>query len=236
MKSRAAFEFTVRKMERRSRKLYFWTFTFRDVHSLKTAMSLWNEFLTMLKRKLGFRGVRVLELHEEHGVHFHVITDHRFKIREILDLGRSYDFGRTNVKRVTDVQGSVAYLCKYLSKRRARCLKRVRLWAAFGDVERTRVADIVSDSPMVRALRKVMGLPSPDEVLAGIPKAPRERNSLPGVRNFLQAKLRAVDAYLEEFDPDYRWRQAKWRRMRFGKECGTSPEWFGELQESDEAV
>lgn len=144
MKSQAAFEFTVKKMERNSSKLYFWTFTYRDVHSLKTAMGLWNEFLTMLKRKLGFRGVRVLELHEEHGVHFHVVTDQRFKIRQILEIGPRYNFGRSNVKLVTDVQGNVAYLCKYLSKRRPPCLKRVRLWAGFGDVERTRVADIIS--------------------------------------------------------------------------------------------
>jgi hypothetical protein len=70
MKSRSAFEFTVRKMLRHKAKLYFWTFTFREVHSLKTAMGLWNQFLTLLKRKLNFRGVRVLELHDEHGVTF----------------------------------------------------------------------------------------------------------------------------------------------------------------------
>lgn len=75
MKSRSAFEFTVRKMLRQSRKLYFWTFTLREVHSLTEAMQLWNAFLTVLKRKVQFRGVRVLELHEEHGCHFHVITN-----------------------------------------------------------------------------------------------------------------------------------------------------------------
>ena len=62
MKSRSAFEFTVRKMLRQNRKLYFWMFTLREVHSLTEAMRLWNEFLTLLKRKVQFRGVRVLEL------------------------------------------------------------------------------------------------------------------------------------------------------------------------------
>src|SRR5947199_10443559 len=70
MKSRSAFEFTVRKMLRQNRKLYFWTFTFREVHSQKDAMRLWNQFLTLLKRKLQFRGLRVLELHEDHACHF----------------------------------------------------------------------------------------------------------------------------------------------------------------------
>src|SRR5205823_12412044 len=103
MKSRFAFEFTVRKMLRQTGRLYFWTFTFREVHSLRAAMRLWNQFLTLLKRKLQFRGVRVLELHEEHGCHFHVVTNERFPIRQILALGERYGFGRINVRRVTDV-------------------------------------------------------------------------------------------------------------------------------------
>src|SRR6266446_1235867 len=102
MKSRSAFEFTVRKMLRQNPKLYFWTFTLREVHSLKKAMQLWNQFLTLLKRKFGFRGVRVLELHEEHGCHFHVITNQRFPIQKMLAFSEHYGFGRTNVKRVTD--------------------------------------------------------------------------------------------------------------------------------------
>ena len=44
MKSRSAFEFTIRKMLRENRKLYFWTFTFREVHSQKDVMRLWNQF------------------------------------------------------------------------------------------------------------------------------------------------------------------------------------------------
>lgn len=161
MKSRAAFEHTVAKMLRDGRKLYFWTFTFREIHSLKRAMCLWNEFLTVLKKRLLFRGVRVLELHDEHGCHFHVVTDRRYKIQRILEVGGRSGFGRTDVRRVQDVASGIAYLCKYLAKARPPCLKRVRLWAAFGDIARTRVADIVADSPYGRILREVMGLPSP---------------------------------------------------------------------------
>src|ERR1043166_2843102 len=131
MKSRAAFEFTVRKMLRQNPKLYFWTFTFREVHSLKRAMQLWNQFLTVLKRKFGFRGVRVLELHEEHGCHFHVITNRRFAIRKILLMCERHGFGRIDVRRVTDAARAISYLCKHLSKRQERCLKRARLESEF---------------------------------------------------------------------------------------------------------
>src|SRR5438046_8167038 len=171
MKSRSAFEFTVRKMLRQNRKLYFWTFTLREVHSLKTAMQLWNQCLTLLKRKVQFRGVRVLELHEEHGCHFHVITNERFRIEEILRLGKRYGFGRTNVRRVTDPAQAVSYLCKYLSKPRVRCLRRARLWSAFGKVERTRVKDVLVDTSKVRLLRRIMGKRSVEDELNGIESA-----------------------------------------------------------------
>src|SRR6266496_3059704 len=168
MKSPAAFEFTVRKMLRQNPKLYFWTFTFREVHSLKRAMQLWNQFLTLLKRKVQFRGVRVLELHEEHGCHFHVVTNKRFPIRKILALGERYGFGRIDVRRVTDTAQAISYLCKYLSKRRARCLRGARLWSAFGKVERTRVRDVVLDTERIRLLRRIMGKPSVQDELNGI--------------------------------------------------------------------
>src|SRR3954453_13579319 len=148
MKSRSAFEFTVRKMRRPNGKLYFWTFTFAEVRSLKSAMGLWNAFLTLLKRKVEFRGVRVLELHEEHGCHFHVLTNKRFPIRTILSFSKRYGFGRMHVRAVPDVAYAVSYLCKYLSKKRPPCLKRARLWSAFGRIERTRVKDVVVDTPI----------------------------------------------------------------------------------------
>src|SRR5947209_9112012 len=153
MKSRSAFEFTVRKMLRQNRNLYFWTFTLREVHALTEAMRLWNQFLTLLKRKLQFRGVRVLELHEDHGCHFHVITNQRFPIRKILAFSERYGFGRMDVRDVPDADKAIRYLCKYLSKPRPGCLKRARLWSAFGKIERTRVKDVLTDTPMTSLIR-----------------------------------------------------------------------------------
>src|SRR5207253_10394375 len=179
MKSRSAFEFTVRKMLRKNRRLYFWTFTLREVHSLTEAMQLWNQFLTVLKRKLQFRGVRVLELHEEHGCHFHVITNQRFPIRKILALSERYGFGRLQVQAVSDATEAVRYLCKYLSKARPGCLKRARLWSAFGKIERTRVKDILTDTPLSRILRRVMGKPSVQDESDGI------QSRIGGTKNWL---------------------------------------------------
>jgi hypothetical protein len=221
MKSRSAFEFTVRKMLRQNRKLYFWTFTLREVHSLKTAMQLWNQFLTLLKRNLGFRGVRVLELHEDHGSHFHVITNRRFPIRKILSMCERYGFGRIDVRRITDAAQAISYVCKYLSKRRERCLKGVRLWSAFGKIERTRVRDVLLDTPQVRLLRRIMGKPSVEDQLNGIQRAKIWR----GESNFQRAVQKAEIAYLLSFDPEHLERQEIWQKARFAGLLDLSHPW-----------
>src|SRR5439155_6668901 len=195
MKSRSAFEFTVRKMLRQNRKLYFWTFTLREVHSLTEAMRLWNQFLTLVKRKVQFRGVRVLELHEEHGCHFHVITNKRFQIEEILALGKRYGFGRTNVKRVRDAAQTVSYLCKYLSKPRVACLKRARLWSAFGKIERTRVRDVVVDTEKGRLLRTIMRKASVQDEWNGIQSAAVGTKNWRPERKFRPALQKARSAH-----------------------------------------
>src|SRR5438874_5508023 len=162
-------------------------------------MRLWNQFLTLLKRKVQFRGVRVLELHEEHGCHFHVITNERFRIQEILSLGKRYGFGRTNVKRVTDAAQAVGYLCKYLSKPRVRCLKRARLWSAFGNIERTRVRDVLLDTQKVRLLRRIMGKPSVEDELNSNDSALVRTKTWRPERNFQRALQKTELAYLLSF-------------------------------------
>jgi hypothetical protein len=202
-------------MLRENPKLYFWTFTFREVHSLRIAMRLWNEFLTLLKRKLGFRGVRVLELHEEHGCLFHVITNQRFPIRKILPLGERYGFGRIDVRRVTDTAQTVGYLCKYLSKRRVQCLKSARLWSAFGRIERTRVRDVVFETERIRLLRRIMGKPSVQDELNGTLSPIVGTKKWRPERNFRRALQKTEIAYLLSFDPEHLERQEIWQKARF---------------------
>lgn len=225
MKSRSAFEFTVRKMLRQEPRLFFWTFTFREVHSQKDAMRLWNQFLTLLKRKLGFRGVRVLELHEDHGCHFHVITNQRFPIRRILAFAERYGFGRLNVKPVHDPRSAVAYLCKYLSKPRPGCLKRARLWSAFGKIERTRVKDVLTDTPMTRLIRRIMGKRSVNEELNGVTAG--DSIGFRPEKNFQRALEKANAIYLVGFDPDYFERQAIWGKVRQAGLVELSHLWSG---------
>lgn len=231
MKSRFAFEFTVRKMLRQNPKLYFWTFTLREVHSLKEAMQSWNEFLTLLKRKVQFRGVRVLELHEEHGCHFHVIVNRRFRIETIMSLGKLYGFGRIDVRRVKDPNQAIGYLCKYLSKPRVRCLKRARLWSAFGKIERTRVKDVLVDTAKVRLLRRIMGKPSVEDELNGTQSSKTWR----GERNFMRALQKAEIAYLLSLDSEHLERQDIWQKARFAGLLRLSHPWSAGDPEPEES-
>ena len=167
----------------------------------------------------------MLELHEEHGCHFHVITNQRFRIEEILELGRRYGFGRTNVKRVTDAAQAVSYLCKYLSKPRVRCLKRARLWSAFGKIERTRVRDVVLDTAKIRLLRRIMGKPSVQDELNGIESVVVGTKRWRPERNFRRALQKAEIAYLLSFDPEYLERQEVWQKVRFAGLVDLSHPW-----------
>lgn len=199
-------------------------------------MELWNEFLTLLKRKLQFRGVRVLELHEEHGCHFHVIVNRRFRIQTILSLGKRYGFGRIDVRRVKDAEQAINYLCKYLSKPRVRCLKRARLWSAFGKIERTRVRDVLVDTPKVRLLRRIMGKPSIEDELNGTQTASARSKHWRGESNFQRALRKTEIAYLLSVDPEYLERQQIFQKARFAGLIEISHPWSSGNPSSEESL
>ena len=135
-----------------------------------------------------------------------------------------YGFGRIDVRRVTDAAQAISYVCKYLSKRRERCLKGARLWSAFGKIERTRVRDVLVDTPKVRLLRRIMGKPSVQDELNGIRSAKTWRGEL----NFQRALQKADIAYLLSFDPEYLERQRIFERARFAGLLDLSHPWLSE--------
>jgi hypothetical protein len=151
-KTRAAFELTAERLFDGGCDVYFWTFTFVVLHSDWEASALFGRFLWELRRTLGgdWGGVRVVELHKEHGVHYHALINRRLAIDIVRRVGRLYGLGRIGVKKA-DV-GAARYLSKYLSKQRKGPLtesgRNTRRWASFGGVPHTRISDLVNDSPM----------------------------------------------------------------------------------------
>jgi len=134
--------------------VYFWTITFACVQDDWVASKKWRAFLNHLRQVIGrgWGGLRVTELHKEHGVHFHMLVTERLAVDLVRRVGRCHGIGRIQVCKADS--GSGDYMAKYLSKTREGALtetgRQARRWAKFGEVKHTRVSDVVCDSPMWR--------------------------------------------------------------------------------------
>ncbi len=72
LKGQTAFKFNVGTLfESSTSGVYFWTSTFREVLTVKEASKRWCAFSKEIVRELQVYGVRVYELHDEHGLHVH---------------------------------------------------------------------------------------------------------------------------------------------------------------------
>src|SRR6266576_7221801 len=84
-KSKAAFLFASQTLGKQ--QLYLWTFTFKELLAVKETRKRWNHLLTLLLRTWPqLQGLRVFELHEEHGLHVHLLTN------QFIDVNRSLVF------------------------------------------------------------------------------------------------------------------------------------------------
>jgi hypothetical protein len=156
-KSRTAFKFNVERLfESSASGVYFWTSTFMEVLTVKQASKRWSAFSKEVVRELGVYGLRVYELHDEHGLHVHWLVDRFMPVQVVRRIAQRHGFGRIHVQRCGKWVGD--YLAKYLSKEvRAACLKGKRLWAAFGEVRWGRVKDIQVKSWLGEEYRRLRG-------------------------------------------------------------------------------
>jgi len=98
--------------------------------------------------------IRVFELHGQHGLHVHLLTNSFIDVNRARFLAEKAGWGRIHVKRIPIE--CTAYLAKYLGRKRPECLKGWHLWAAFGKGwEWTRVKDVIFDSLFSRTYRAV---------------------------------------------------------------------------------
>ncbi len=143
-KSKAAFLFASQTLGKQ--QLYLWTFTFKEVLAVKETRKRWNHLLTLLIRRWpNLQGLRVFELHEEHGLHVHLITNQFIDVDAARLLAERAGWGRIHFARMPSEH--TGYLAKYLSKDRPECLHRWRLWAGFGQGwDWTRVKDVMKET------------------------------------------------------------------------------------------
>src|SRR5438552_18653916 len=124
-------------------KHLMWTFTLKELLAVKETRRRWNHLLTLLLREWpNLQGLRVFELHQEHGLHVHLVTNQFIDVNRARQLAAQAGWGRIHVTPMPSEHSG--YLAKYLSKERPQCLYRWRLWAGFGKGwEWTKVKDVI---------------------------------------------------------------------------------------------
>lgn len=165
-KSKCAFLFSVKALFRekvangseRARRVYFWTFTFRDVESDDHAFKCWNHLRVLMHQKWkdgeGIPGIRVVEVHGGgHGLHFHLLVRRRIDVNQVRRLAIRAGFGRIHVRKAT--QNDAEYLGKYLSKADDGLARGRRRWGNFGTFKGSQVRDIEVTSTFSHNCRQV---------------------------------------------------------------------------------
>lgn len=114
-------------------RVYFWTFTFVQTQPIWRAAAAWSALQRQLFDWFGrFPGLRVAEMHQEHGLHFHVLVNERLPIAVVRRLAERYGFGRIEVQVVRNKQAAARYLVKYLAKGDPLPCPGMRRWSRFG--------------------------------------------------------------------------------------------------------
>lgn len=182
-------------------KLYFWTFTFKRVHCDWQYSYLWAGFIRDMSHRFGecLFGVRVLETHKEHGLHYHAILNKRINVHMARKIGKKYGMGIMHVKRCD--RGAINYLVPYLQKDNP-LYSGIRRWNTVGGFRGVKTKNIQSDNPYTRNMVKITGGRQSSFPLAttvyniskqhgDIQKWPeREKAKLPGIlQSFAQESL-----------------------------------------------
>jgi len=136
-------------------KVYLWTLTFREVQADWRAQRAFHEFIKkfMLLEGRLIRGLRVAELHKEHGIHYHMLVNVRMNIHIVRRLAKPFGFGRIGVKRCD--AGTGMYLAKYLTKQDR--IPNIKRWGSIGGQFTVKTKDVEIDSLFHRNRKEFLG-------------------------------------------------------------------------------
>lgn len=153
-KTEFAFRASAEKLFDDYPEVYFWSFTMKKVMSDWCYSGVWKRFMHDVGQIYGgcLRGLRVVELHKSHGLHWHCLLNKRVWIGEVLRIGKRYGVGRMHVKRCN--RGVIDYLIKYVSKDFGgpKINAGIRRWGTIGGFVGVRVASVEVESPFHKRL------------------------------------------------------------------------------------
>jgi len=156
-KTEAAFIFSVQRLFAQYSKIYFWTFTLTKVYPDWYYSQCWAHLVRDLHHLYSgnIGGVRVIELHKNHGIHWHCLLNQRVWVGEVRRIGERYGFGRVHVK-VAD-ENVASYLLPYIKKdiRQGNeffggCAR----WGTVGTFKGLRVRDVEVESRYHSAIKR----------------------------------------------------------------------------------
>jgi hypothetical protein len=156
-KAEFAFQETAKIMFERG-PVYFWTFTFADVKDDWKYGYHWDRFNTHLRNFYwgNVGGVRVVEPHEEHGLHFHVLVNRRMNIHWIKRIAGRAGMGHVWVKKCD--RGTIPYMAMYLKKTWNEdnpLHDGVRRWSPFGNIRSVKMRNVQMCSPFMDKFREL---------------------------------------------------------------------------------
>jgi len=155
-KSQAAFVMSAEKLfAENPKQIYFWTFTFKQVHPDFRYPLLWKQFTRKLQHMYGdcLHGLRVLQVHPGgHGLHYHALLTKRVAVQIVRRLGKRYGIGRVQVEHCGP--GAIHYLAQYLRPTEDFELsKGMRRWGSMGGFKQVVTANIEIESELTRNIR-----------------------------------------------------------------------------------
>ncbi|OAM88046.1 hypothetical protein OH491_07750 [Termitidicoccus mucosus] len=141
-KSKVAFIMSVEKLFDESEHVYMWTLTFREVMPVWWYMNTHTLFVREVQKWYkNFKGLRVTEVHDMHGIHYHWLVDTWMDADLIRMIGKRFGIGRVHV--VEADRGAALYLAKYMSKKgQAPMFRKLSKWGTLGGFVPCRVGDI----------------------------------------------------------------------------------------------
>jgi len=201
-------------------KLYFWTFTTKEVLPDWRLAPIWKRFIRDVCHLFDddggspLTGIRVLERHRKGNLHYHAIVNRRIPVDEVRKIGGKYGIGRVHVRKVRSNDGALFYLAKYLGKDRRVVGEgcRIKAWGTIGDASwSVKRSDIKVDDRFTRLVRKVKLGVYPDKPMP-----------LPLVRQLMRWKWAGFD---DKEDFLLWWAEDKAARSWEQWEVLTMPDW-----------
>lgn len=151
----AAWHLSCQKLFDEYSPIYFWTFTFKETLPDWWYPYRWHSFTRELVWGIyggTLAGLRVIECHAEHGLHYHALLNRRIWVGLVRAIGRRYGIGRIHVrKRAADI-GAADYLAKYLDKDRFPTATRISRWHSVGIFQSVRVGNLTVQSHLNNAI------------------------------------------------------------------------------------